>query len=79
MRQPLAEMGAAAADMLLELVSGHTPDVLRVELSTRLVVRDSCAPPPVPQARNPSRAEERSHSRRVLPPDRSSSAGFVSV
>lgn len=45
-RQPLAEMGAAAADMLLQLVSGHTPDVLRVELSTRLVVRDSCAPPP---------------------------------
>ncbi|WP_052396938.1 LacI family DNA-binding transcriptional regulator [Streptomyces sp. NRRL F-5123] len=44
-RQPLAEMGAAAADMLLQLVQGRTPDVLRVELSTSLVVRDSSAAP----------------------------------
>ncbi|MGW5349677.1 LacI family DNA-binding transcriptional regulator [Streptomyces sp. NPDC004031] len=44
-RQPLAEMGAAAADMLLQLVQGRTLDVLRVELSTSLVVRDSSAPP----------------------------------
>jgi LacI family transcriptional regulator len=44
-RQPLAEMGAAAADMLLQLVQGQTPDVLRVELSTSLVVRDSSAAP----------------------------------
>jgi DNA-binding LacI/PurR family transcriptional regulator len=39
-------MGAAAADMLLQLVQGQTPDVLRVELSTSLVVRDSSAAPP---------------------------------
>ena len=44
-RQPLAEMGAAAADMLLQLVQGRTPDVLRVELSTSLVVSDSSAEP----------------------------------
>lgn len=50
-RQPLAEMGAAAADMLLQLVQGRTPDVLRVELSTSLVVRDSCAAPPEERAR----------------------------
>ncbi|CAG6394401.1 hypothetical protein SCOCK_260095 [Actinacidiphila cocklensis] len=49
-RQPLAEMGAAAADMLLQLVQGQTPDVLRVELSTRLVVRDSSAAPPLAPA-----------------------------
>lgn len=47
-RQPLAEMGLAAARTLLQLVQGESPDVLRVELATHLVVRHSSAPPPRP-------------------------------
>lgn len=45
-RQPLAEMGLAAARTLLQLVQGESPDVLRVELATHLVIRHSSAPPP---------------------------------
>jgi len=44
-RQPLAEMGAAAATMVLTLAAGHRPDQPRVELATTLVVRESTAPP----------------------------------
>jgi LacI family transcriptional regulator, xylobiose transport system transcriptional regulator len=44
-RQPVAEMGAAAAEMLRSLASGRRPDQERVELATTLVVRDSTAPP----------------------------------
>jgi LacI family transcriptional regulator, galactose operon repressor len=44
-RQPLAEMGEAAARTLLQLIRGETPDVPRMELATRLVVRHSSAPP----------------------------------
>ena len=40
-RQPLHEMGAAAMRTLLQLVGGQRPDVPRIELATRLVVRQS--------------------------------------
>lgn len=44
-RQPLTEMGAAATRMLFEMISGGTPPVTRLNLSTDLVVRESTAPP----------------------------------
>ncbi|WP_159791899.1 LacI family DNA-binding transcriptional regulator [Puerhibacterium puerhi] len=44
-RQPLADMGALATSMLLDLVDGRTPATLRVNLATELVVRESTAPP----------------------------------
>ncbi|MBB5872815.1 DNA-binding LacI/PurR family transcriptional regulator [Allocatelliglobosispora scoriae] len=42
-RQPLAEMGAAAGEMVLALAAGITPTPHRVELATTLVIRDSTA------------------------------------
>jgi DNA-binding LacI/PurR family transcriptional regulator len=44
-RQPLAEMGAAAARMLLDLARGAMPPPKRLELTTELVVRASTAAP----------------------------------
>jgi DNA-binding LacI/PurR family transcriptional regulator len=44
-RQPLAEMGAAAADLALTLAAADTPPRLRIELATDLVIRASTAPP----------------------------------
>lgn len=44
-RQPLVEMGAAAAELVLALAAGRRPAQARVELATTLVVRDSTAPP----------------------------------
>jgi LacI family transcriptional regulator len=44
-RQPLAEMGQAAAQILGDLVEGVPPRSKRVELSTELIVRESTAPP----------------------------------
>jgi LacI family xylobiose transport system transcriptional regulator len=44
-RQPLAEMGAAAAGMVMTLAAGQALTQTRVELATTLVVRDSTAPP----------------------------------
>ena len=43
-RQPLAEMGRAAAQILGDLVEGVPPRSRRVELSTELIVRESTAP-----------------------------------
>jgi DNA-binding LacI/PurR family transcriptional regulator len=45
-RQPLAEMTAVAARMVLRLLDGERPDIHQVELATRLVIRESTAPPP---------------------------------
>lgn len=45
-RQPLAEMGRTAVSMLVRLLEGQRFETLHVELGTRLVVRDSTAPPP---------------------------------
>jgi LacI family transcriptional regulator, galactose operon repressor len=43
-RQPLAEMGKVAAEMLGELIEGIPLRSRRVELSTELIVRESTAP-----------------------------------
>ena len=45
-RQPLQEMGRVGAALLYRLLDGQPLDATRVELSTRLVVRESTAPPP---------------------------------
>jgi len=44
-RQPLTDMGATAAQILVALASGEQPKHTRVELTTQLVVRESTAPP----------------------------------
>lgn len=44
-RQPLTEMGAAAADLALTLAAGRHPAHPRLELATTLTIRDSTAPP----------------------------------
>jgi LacI family xylobiose transport system transcriptional regulator len=44
-RQPLADMGAAAARLVLTLADGQQPEHTRVELATSLVVRESTAQP----------------------------------
>ena len=43
--QPLSEMGALAARTVLRLVRGEQVEVPRLERATRLVVRESTAPP----------------------------------
>ncbi|MGW3294278.1 LacI family DNA-binding transcriptional regulator [Streptomyces xiamenensis] len=44
-RQPLAEMAGTALRLLLRMMAGERPEGVRTELSTRLVLRDSTAPP----------------------------------
>lgn len=44
-RQPLVEMGATAARLVLALAAGEAPQQPRVELATSLVIRESTAPP----------------------------------
>ena len=44
-RQPLAEMGATAVDVLVRLMRKETVDTLHLEPSTRLVVRDTTTRP----------------------------------
>jgi LacI family transcriptional regulator len=46
-RQPLAEMGRIAVSLLMRLLDNQRLEALHVELGTRLVVRDSTAPPRV--------------------------------
>jgi LacI family transcriptional regulator len=43
-RQPLAEMGRMGVSLLTRIIDGQRVDALRMELSTKLVVRDSTAP-----------------------------------
>lgn len=43
--QPLREIGRAAARTLLRQIDGEQPDSPRIELATRLLVRESTAPP----------------------------------
>ncbi len=45
-RQPLAEVGRTAVSLLNRLIDGQRVEALRVELATRLVIRESTAPPP---------------------------------
>lgn len=44
-RQSLHEMGRLAAGLLSRLIDGQPVDAPRIELATRLIVRDSTAPP----------------------------------
>ncbi|GCF07036.1 LacI family DNA-binding transcriptional regulator [Dictyobacter arantiisoli] len=44
-RQPLMEMGKMATHMLLNLINGQPLDSNHIELSTSLVIRNSCARP----------------------------------
>jgi LacI family transcriptional regulator len=44
-RQPLAELGRTGVSLLTRLLEGQRIDALRMELSTRLVVRETTAPP----------------------------------
>ena len=44
--QPLQEMGRLAVTVLYRQINGQPLDAHRIELSTRLVIRDSTAPPP---------------------------------
>jgi LacI family transcriptional regulator len=46
-RQPLAEMGRTAVSLLMRLLERQRFETLRVELATRLVVRESTGPPRV--------------------------------
>jgi LacI family transcriptional regulator len=43
-RQPLGEMGRMGVSLLLRILEGQRVDALRVELATKLVVRESTAP-----------------------------------
>ena len=49
-RQPLAEMGRMAVSLLLRLLENQSVETLRIELATRLIVRDSTAAAPAPTA-----------------------------
>ena len=62
-RQPLAEMGRTAADMLLTLINGGSLPSPRVELATALMVRGSCAPPGAPALHKATRASSPARSR----------------
>jgi LacI family transcriptional regulator len=44
-RQPLAELGRTAVSMLVRMLDRQGIETLRVELATKLVVRESTAPP----------------------------------
>jgi LacI family transcriptional regulator, xylobiose transport system transcriptional regulator len=45
-RQPLAQMGATAANLVISLAAGQRLEQHRIELATKLAVRDSTGPPP---------------------------------
>jgi LacI family transcriptional regulator len=44
--QPLAELGRMGVSLLTRILDGQRVDALRMELATRLVVRESTGPPP---------------------------------
>jgi LacI family transcriptional regulator len=48
-RQPLAEMGRTAVNLLMRLLERQRFETLHVELGTRLVVRQSTGPAPAPR------------------------------
>ncbi len=43
-RQPLVEMGRRGAELVLALLEGKADVSQRIELSTRLIIRESCSP-----------------------------------
>ena len=44
--QPLAELGRMGVSLLTRILEGQRVDALRIELATRLVIRESTGPPP---------------------------------
>jgi LacI family transcriptional regulator len=50
---PMADMGRTAVGMIRRIAEGERLDTMRVELSTRLVVRESTAPPNAAGATRP--------------------------
>jgi len=44
-RQPVAELGRTAVSLLHRLINKQRVEVLRVELHTKLILRESTAPP----------------------------------
>jgi LacI family transcriptional regulator len=44
-RQPLAELGRTAVSLLMRMLENQRVEALRIELATRLVVRESTAAP----------------------------------
>ena len=44
-RQPMGQLGAAAAEMVVALMNGETPEATHVRMPTRLIRRASTAPP----------------------------------
>lgn len=46
MRQPLEEIGRMAVALLTRMIDGQTVDPVRLEMGTRLIVRESTAPVP---------------------------------
>jgi len=44
-RQPLAELGRTAVSLLRRLINKQRVEVLRVELHTKLILRESTAAP----------------------------------
>jgi LacI family transcriptional regulator, galactose operon repressor len=44
-RQPLGDLGRTAVNLLLRLLERPSSQPRQIELSTRLVVRDTTAPP----------------------------------
>ncbi len=46
--QPLEEMGRSAVDLLFKYIANPLAEIERVELSTRLILRESCQPLPAP-------------------------------
>jgi len=44
-RQPLAELGRTGVSLLIRILEGQRVDALRMELATKLIVRESTAPP----------------------------------
>ncbi|UEL30110.1 LacI family DNA-binding transcriptional regulator [Pseudarthrobacter sp. L1SW] len=47
-RQPMGHLGAAAADLVVALMNGQTPEATYLKMPTRLILRASTAPPAVP-------------------------------
>jgi LacI family transcriptional regulator len=45
-RQPLAEIGRMAVNLLIRQLENQRIEALHVQLETKLIVRESSAPPP---------------------------------
>jgi LacI family transcriptional regulator len=57
-RQPLFDMGRVATTMLLRLIAGEPLDSQRVELSTTLITRESCASPRAPSLKTREESQQ---------------------